>query len=113
MPNKKDQDEGFTPLWRRIEEVMRACEWTEEDLRREINLTPQDVYNLKRRNRTLGAERAIVLQKKTKFFAEWVNYNRGPKRVFELTPDEQRMVEESRENPSVRDAIYALLGLRP
>jgi hypothetical protein len=106
-------DEGFTPLWLRILEVMRAMKWSEEDLRNELDVTPQDVYNFKYRNETLGAERALVLQRKTRFFAEWINYNKGEKRVFELTPQEQRMVEESRAQPSVRDAIYALLGLRP
>lgn len=102
---------GFTPLWKRLLQVMDAMGWTEADLRREADLKPQDVYNYKWRNETMDAERALLLQRKTKFFAQWIMYGTGAKRLFELTPEEQRMVEESRDQPSVRDAIYALLRL--
>ena len=42
--------EGTTGLWARITKVMRHMNWDEADLRREIGLTPQDVYNWKNRN---------------------------------------------------------------
>lgn len=104
-------DEAFTPLWLRLLEVMRAMKWGEPELRDAIDLKPQDVYNYKYRNGTMDAERALTLQRKTKFFAQWIMYGTGAKKVFELTPEEQRMVEEARDQPSVRDAIYSLLRL--
>lgn len=104
-------DEDFTPLWKRLLEVMASMGWTEADLRREADIKPQDVYNYKYRNESMDAERALLLQRKTKFFAQWIMYGTGPRKLFELTAEEQRMVEEARDNPSVRDAIYALLGL--
>lgn len=109
---KNPEDEGYTPLWRRITEVMREMDWSEADLRRELDIGPQDVYNYKYRNAVMDQERAIRLQAKTKFFAEWVNYGRGAKRVYELSKLEQQVVDKLREDSSKLDAIAALLGLR-
>lgn len=113
MTKHAAEGKGYTALWKRIEEVMRAMGWTEADLRREMDLDPQDIYNFKNRNTTIGQERAIRLQKKTKFFAEWINYGRGPKRVFELSRKEQEIVDALRQQPSKLDAVAVLLGLRP
>jgi hypothetical protein len=104
-------DNGKTRLWGRIEEVMRELGWSEDDLRREIGLVPQDTYNWKNRNDTIGAEQAFTIQEKTKFNAQWLMFGKGAKRVVELTAEEQRIVDAIRVDASKRTAIVVLLGL--
>lgn len=99
-------------LWQRIQRVMEAMSWDEADLRREIGLKPQDVWNWKNRNDKIGFEKALAIQTKTLFNARWIMTQEGPERMTALAPDELRLVEAYRARPKEEQkALAVLLGL--
>lgn len=99
-------------LWQRIQRIMEAMRWDEADLRREIGLKPQDVWNWKNRNQTVGFEQAMLLQTKTLFNARWIMAQEGPERMTALSPEEQRVIDAWRTVPKeTREALAVLLGL--
>lgn len=99
-------------LWQRIKRVMEVMGWDEADLRRELGLKPQHVWNWKNRNETIGFEEALDLQTKTLFNARWIMSQEGPERMTALNPDEQRLIDAYRGmDKDRRAAIALLLGL--
>jgi len=99
-------------LWQRIQKVMEAMSWDEADLRREVGLKPQDVWNWKNRNDKIGFEKALLIQTKTLFNARWIMTQEGPERMTALAPDELRLVEAYRvRSKEERQALAVLLGL--
>lgn len=101
-------------IWQRIQRVMEVMKWTEKDLRRELGMKPQDVWNWKKRNGTIGFERALQLQTLTLFNARWLMSQEGPERMTALTEEEQRFIDAFRNMPKKqREAVAVLLGLIP
>jgi hypothetical protein len=98
-------------LWQRLERVMEAMRWDEADLRRELGLSPQQIWNYKNRNGSINAEIAFKVQRKTMFNPRWIVEGEGPERITQLSAEELTFVERLRKmTKEQRLALLSLFG---
>lgn len=106
-----DKDKKHPDLASRIHYVMDTEGWNKSQFGREVGATAGAVGNWLRRNQTMDARYAFVLQDKHRWNARWLLEGKLPARIEVTDAEAEALFREIMELPAERRrALKLLLG---